>query len=270
MLGRTLFAPAQATAAALYEHSMLVIPALWQHCERDEQLLYDYHCRFGQPWARADYMLTGEQDGLLDSIDLTAYVDGSYAKLAGPAQELPWHSDVPIYRDKGVQWPIRTLTAVGLPSQPVTTSFCSMFEVYDSLSADERAFAEQVTLLYHSWYEPGTGWTEMPLVQAHPVTGRRFLALNSFNPGKRSDGVTIHWIQGVLVAGDTAERSGADILGRYSERIEDLRYRHDWRDGDMVVFDNTGLLHRRDGLADLAQPRKFYRANVRHAYQRGL
>jgi alpha-ketoglutarate-dependent taurine dioxygenase len=266
-LGQAIVTPEQATAEALYHHTVLVIPELWQHCDRDEQALYDFHCRFGRPWTRAEYMLSGEQGGLLSGIDLTAYVDGSYAKLAGTSQELPWHSDVPIYREKGVQWPIRALTAVALPPRPTTTSFVSMFDVYDSLSADEQAFAEQVTLTYHSWYAPGTGWQEMPLVQRHPVTGRRFLAMNSFKPGKRSEPVTTHWIQGVALAGDASERTGAEILGRYTKRIEELSYRHHWRDGDMVVFDNTGLMHRRDGLADISQPRKFYRANVRHAHQ---
>lgn len=266
-LGQAVIAPALASAELLYAHGVLVIPETWQFCGRDEQALYDFHCRFGQPWARKEYALTGEQSGLLAGVDLTTYADGSYARLGGLSQELPWHSDVPIYREQRVQWPIRALTAVSLPPNPTTTSFCSMFEVYETLSADERAFAEQVTLTYQSWYTPGTGWVEMPLVQTHPVSGRRFLAMNSFNPGRRSERLTKHWIQGVSVAGDTVERAGAEILGRYSERIEDLSYRHFWRDGDMVVFDNTGLLHRRDGLADVSQPRKFYRANVRHGYQ---
>jgi alpha-ketoglutarate-dependent taurine dioxygenase len=266
-LGQAIVRPEEATAELLYAHTVLVIPRTWQHCDEDEQALYDFHRRFGTPWTRAQYMLTGEQGGLLAGSDLTAYVDGSYAKLAGTSQELPWHSDVPIYRERGMQWPIRALTAVGLPPNPVTTSFVSMYDVYDSLDANERAFAEQVTLTYHSWYAPGTGWVDMPLVQRHPVTGRPFLALNSFKPGKRSDPITTHWIQGVSIAGDSTERTGAEVLGRFAERYEDLAYRHQWQPGDMVAFDNTGLLHRRDGLANLAQPRKFYRANVRHAYQ---
>lgn len=266
-LGQAVVVPADACAALLYEHTMLVIPELWQHCGQDTAVLFEFHRRFGAPWTRKEYALSGEQSGLLPDVNLTTYADGSYAKLAGVQQALPWHSDVPIYREQRVQWPIRALTAVQLPPNPVTTSFCSMFALYDTLSADERAFAAQVTLTYQSWYAPGTGWVDMPLVQHHPVTGRPFLAMNSFNPGKRSERLTKHWIQGVAVAGDPVERAGAEILGRYSERIEALSYRHCWREGDMVVFDNTGLMHRRDGMADLANPRKFYRANVRHGHQ---
>jgi alpha-ketoglutarate-dependent taurine dioxygenase len=267
-VGRAIILPDTASLEMLYAHTVLIIPSLWDYCEKDERTLYRFHRRFGVPWDRDTYALSGERGGLLPDVNLTLYTDSSYARLAG-ASELPWHSDVPIYGEKKVQWPIRSLTAAVLPPNPVSTSFVSMFELYDLLSQDEKEFASQVTLTYQSWYVPGSHFVQMPLVQSHPVTGRKFLAMNSFNPGKMSELITKHWIQRATIAGDTVERSGAEILGRYSERIEALAYRHEWVEGDMVVFDNTGLMHRRDGAADLNNPRRFYRANIHHAHQAG-
>jgi alpha-ketoglutarate-dependent taurine dioxygenase len=266
-VGRAVIAPEAGSLDLLYAHTVLVIPKLWDYCEKDERTLYQYHRRFGVPWDRDTYALSGERGGLLPDLALTVYTDSSYARLAG-ASELPWHSDVPIY-SSDVQWPIRSLTAAMLPADPVSTSFVSMFELYDSLSAEEKEFAAQVTLTYQSWYVPGSGFVDMPLVQSHKVTGRKFLAMNSYNPGKMSERITKHWIQRATIAGDATERSGAEVLGRYAERIEALAYRHRWVEGDMVIFDNTGLMHRRDGAANLENPRRFYRANIHHLHQLG-
>jgi alpha-ketoglutarate-dependent taurine dioxygenase len=251
----------------LYEHTVLILPDMWKYCGGSAAELYEFHRRFGIPWKRADYRFSMEYEALMPRVDITSYVDGAFSKLGDNDHEIPWHSDVPIHGDKGLNWPIRSLTAWRLPQHPTASSFCSTYAIYDALSEEEKAFASEVSLTYQSWYQPGTQFTDMPLVQSHPVTGRKFLALNSYNQGKNME-PTKRWIAGVKLSGDTL--SGLDcrsVLGRYDEAIEELAYSHVWEYGEMVIFDNAGLLHRRDGRVDPANPRKFFRMNLRHFHQ---
>jgi len=88
-----------------------------------------------------------------------------------------------------------------------------------------------------------------PLAHTHPETGRKALYLD---PG------TMAGIEGM----DAEE--GRALLDRLFAHATEPRfvYRHDWRVGDAVLWDNGFLLHRRDAF-DPAQNRWLKRATFR-------
>jgi alpha-ketoglutarate-dependent taurine dioxygenase len=125
------------------------------------------------------------------------------------------------------------------------TEFASSYQAYESLSAEEQTLAES-TRVIHSFEaaqrllnddpspEELATWRrrpskEHPLVWKHQ-SGRRSLVL----------GATASHVVGM----DPDE--GRDLLDGLLEKstAPDQVYRHDWAVGDMVIWDNRGVLHR--------------------------
>ncbi len=95
-----------------------------------------------------------------------------------------------------------------------------------------------------------------PLVHTHPVTGRKALYL---------DPSTMTGIEGM----DEAEgRALLDELNRHATR-EEFVYRHRWQPGDLVMWDNGFLIHRRDPY-DPAQNRLMKRTTIRLSPERHI
>jgi len=88
--------------------------------------------------------------------------------------------------------------------------------------------------------------TKSPLVRTHPETGRKGLYLGNY---------TSH-IEGLPVAEGRALL--ADLLAQATDRR--FVYRHRWRPGDLVMWDNRCLVHRASGDFDFtAHPRVLHR-----------
>lgn len=87
-----------------------------------------------------------------------------------------------------------------------------------------------------------------PVVRTHPETGRRALFV--------SEGFTTR-IEGV--AADES-RQILDELFAHSTRSEHI-YRHQWRDHDLVFWDNRSLIHLAAGCPPELR-RKLYRTTI--------
>ena len=89
-----------------------------------------------------------------------------------------------------------------------------------------------------------------PLVSVHPETGRRGLYL-----GRRRNA----YIEGLPL--DDSERAARRDLGR-RRRATSLTWRHQWRVGDLVLWDNRCTMHRRDAF-DPAARRVMHRTQIK-------
>lgn len=137
------------------------------------------------------------------------------------------------------------LSAKVLPPNGGDTEFCNTYAAYEALSdEDKQAFADLrvihsnwAPLLYHT-PEPSQsqlelfasfGEIELPLVWTHR-SGRKSLVL----------GCTATQVLGMNRKDSTL------LLNRLREwaTSEPFHYSHRWSKGDMVMWDNTGTLHR--------------------------
>ncbi len=125
------------------------------------------------------------------------------------------------------------------------TGFCSTYAAYDDLPEDQKAEIENLRVLHAPWaslfyYEPEpslaklkgmqrVGELELPLVWKHR-SGRKSLVL----------GCTAHHVVGVEAA------KSAEIIHGLREwaTSEQFSYSHEWSVGDLVIWDNTGTMHR--------------------------
>lgn len=169
-------------------------------------------------------------------------------KLAGPTANyirgsLFWHidgtmQDVPI---------LASLLACRQPSPKGTgnTGFSNTYAAYDALPEEEKARLETLRARHGAWatlfyYDPepnsamlkgmqAIGDKELPLVWTHR-SGRKSLVI----------GNTAHTILGMDIM---ESRLLLNELREWATR-EEFTYSHEWTTGDLVIWDNTGTMHR--------------------------
>jgi len=174
------------------------------------------------------------------SVTLDATVNSSADYLRG---SLYWHidgtmNDVPI---RASLLSSRVLP----PDGGGDTEFCNTYAAYDDLSDEDKADLEGLRSMHSAWnslfyFEPEPdlkhlqkmmriGDKELPLVWRHQ-SGRKSLVL----------GCTARHIV------DMDYRASAELLVRLREWATqpELVYRHQWSVGDLVIWDNTGTMHR--------------------------
>jgi taurine dioxygenase len=153
------------------------------------------------------------------------------------------------------------LHAVKLPNTGGDTQFVNMYEAYDALpeATRSRIDGRMARHVYQSKYSarklprlPGekkkieTGAVLHPLVRTHPRTGRKALYINP---------IRIEEIDGLT------EAEALPLLDQLLEHAtqEKFQYRHKWRSGDVVIWDNRCLLHKANGDYPVEQVRYLYR-----------
>gem|GEM_PF-752339 len=163
------------------------------------------------------------------------------------------------------------LYALRNPSRGGDTEFCNMSMVYDALPIGTKGVVEGRLAVRH-WskarnpriapmldaqtraeYERkahGVPEVRHPAVRTHPATGRRSLFV--------SPRFTIA-LDGLDAA--SSERLLTEIFGLMEEPR--YRYRHRWRDGDLVIWDNRCINHRACGGYTSNDERTMLRVTLR-------
>jgi alpha-ketoglutarate-dependent taurine dioxygenase len=125
------------------------------------------------------------------------------------------------------------------------TEFASTYAAHEALSDDERAEIAELRVVHRfsrpmrltfpeATPEQRAGWDRVP-ERAHPLVWRRSDGRSSLMVGVTADEI-VGW----------PEDRGRELLDRldaWCTRPE-FSYRHHWRVGDLVAWDNTGMLHR--------------------------
>ncbi len=160
-------------------------------------------------------------------------------------RDLHWHADL--------AWcaaPSRysALSPAGVEAGTWVTEFASLTAAYDRL---EPWLKDRIEFLEVEHDHPrrlaaGLPAVVHPLVRVDPASGRRFLMLD-FGTARRVLGVT--------------PAEGAELLHRLlaAATHPSIILRHEWRNGDLVVWDNLAVLHRSRYLA----PGRLLRTMVR-------
>ncbi|MGV0738388.1 TauD/TfdA family dioxygenase [Mycobacterium syngnathidarum] len=176
------------------------------------------------------------------SLDTEVNTQADYLKGS-----LYWHIDgtmneVPILAS------LLQSVALGNPEEG-DTEFCNTYAAYEDLSDEDKAEIEGLRAMHSAWntmfyYDPepsakalrrmmAIGDRELPLVWTHQ-SGRKSLVL----------GATARHI--VDADGPIDFRKSAELLVRLRDWATqpEFTYRHKWTVGDLVIWDNTGTMHR--------------------------
>jgi alpha-ketoglutarate-dependent 2,4-dichlorophenoxyacetate dioxygenase len=168
-------------------------------------------------------------------------VDRADRKVVANMANQLWHSDSS-FQNPAAKYSL--LLAVRLPSWGGETEFCDLRAAYDALDPRMKAELEGLEAEHYALHSrimlgdedysdaaksvfPPVMW---PIVRRHPGSGRKLLFI----------GVHTRRVAGMTVA------EGRVLLSDLLEHATQLQfvYRHVWKPGDLVIWDNRATLHR--------------------------
>ena len=240
--------------AAWLDRALLIFPG--QFLERDEQIAFAR--RFGPLEFEMAAISNVKADGTLrlekDNDDMMKVLKGN----------MGWHADstyMPVQAKGAV------FSAEIVPTAGGRTGWADMRAAYDALDGETREKVGKLSA-YHSLHYSqsklghetrktdgeysGYGLHDgpvplRPLVKVHPETGRRSLLI----------GRHAHNVPGMGKA--ESERFLQELV-EFACRPPRI-YHHDWRPGDVVVWDNRCLLHQATPW-DMTQPRVMWHSRI--------
>ena len=175
--------------------------------------------------------------------------------------ELVWHTDMSYNPEPPTA---SLLYALTVPPTGGNTWYCSMYRAYESLPADLAARVAGLTCIHdasrNSAGELRLGFDDVSdprrtigarhaLVRTHPITGRKALFL-----GRRRNA----YIPELSLPDSEAL---LDRLWAHATQPQ-FCWAQVWRKGDLVIWDNRCVMHRRDPVDD-SDDRIMHRAQVR-------
>jgi taurine dioxygenase len=167
-----------------------------------------------------------------DNTGSTFYQPSEYG-----ASELVWHTD---QGHKPQLKLISVLEALDFEPGAVPTQFRDMYTAYEMLPRELRSELEHRQLAFYDPRLPGPDEqprlsdAQHPLFIVHPHSGRRAIYANE----------SVDRIIGL--PREESDRMLA-TLRDHAERNAPL-YTHHWRSGELIIWDNIGVHHRRDAV----------------------
>jgi taurine dioxygenase len=172
-----------------------------------------------------------------------------------------WHSDIS-FADEPPGASV--LHALIVPEGHGDTMFCNMYAAYEDLSPGLRRMLDGLQAIHTADAlirrnnEQGTDGKPIaeppepvahPVVRTHPVSGRKALYVNPY--------FTSHFA-GMTVA---ESRPLIEYLAAHASRPENV-YRHRWRAGDVLMWDNRCTMHYAVRDYDDTMPRLMHRTTA--------
>lgn len=238
-------ASAQAQAqlrAAFAEHALLRIRG--QQLSRDD--LTRFSGCFGEPVEHPTNHRDRDPLNPLITIISNIEENGRAIGALGNA-ELKFHADLVFLHTPGS---VSILYCVECPAGGGDTYWSNNYHAYDALDRATRERIANLKVRYvhrNPAYNPATPPLH-PLICTHPDTRRKML----FVSPSSADGIA-----------GMADAAGILLLNQLLEHAtqDKLVWRHQWRVGDVMVWDNRATLHRRDAF-DPAARRLMWRTQM--------
>lgn len=170
-----------------------------------------------------------------------------------------WHSDSS-FREVPSMGSI--LRAVEVAPRGGNTLFANLYAVWDALPDDLRARAANLRVVHSHDYilalSKGIAKTDTftklppvthPLVRRHPVTGRVSLFISP------------HTMERVVGWSEEDSRALFQTLARFATE-DRFVYRHEWRPGDVIMWDNRCTMHAVTPYESTAHRRVMHRTTI--------
>lgn len=228
-------------------------------CFRDQQLDPDQQIAFTEQFGTLERHMARNRGPINPLVNIVSNLSAD-GKPSGKVGSTGWHSDKSFRPEPSLA---TVLHAQIMPPEGGETCFANMIAAYDALPADQRSALDSVRVV-HSWElsraRLGLRATPdeiadappltHPLVRTIPETGRKALFM-----GEHASHIESR---------EMAEgRALLDALTAHAVE-ERFVYRHKWRPGDLLMWDNRCLLHRANANFDAGRfPRVLHRTCLR-------
>lgn len=223
--------------AAFHDHHIVVFRD--QTLTREQQ--FAFSACFGEVEFHSDQTSTGKRYGVAHVISNLGGDGKPVDRSSSPVSNYRWHTDKAYHAAPPM---LTTLYAVEMPAEGGDTEFANTAMSYTALPAETKRQIAELRVVFR--WGAGFGDTrgasvaqtalrerppvDHPLVRTHPQTGAKALYLGNHSSH----------IQGL------PEAEGKALLEALLEHATQRQfvYRHRWRIGDLVMWDNRCLLHR--------------------------
>jgi taurine dioxygenase/putative 2-oxoglutarate oxygenase len=224
-----------------------------QHMTQDQQV--EFTARFGDVVSYTRRMFSAGESPILILSNIR-----ENGKLVGsPVSGRVWHTDGHYLSDPPSG---SILHAVEVPPTGGDTFFANMFAAYEELPdpirrriEDEKVVVSRVQSRPYNYPERGPAneqecqeWVDMPqpMVLRHPENGKKAIYA----------GGNVPW----RIAGmDEAESAPLVTFVQEFSVMEKFTYRHHWRAGDIIVWENRSAMHRATGYDQVNHRRRMHR-----------
>jgi taurine dioxygenase len=237
-------------AAAWNEHLVLRFPGQ----RIDDHMLMTFSARFGEldrvPIAAANF--DRADSGLAEDVAPWVTVISSVVNDGKPvgglgSYELVWHTDMSY---NALPPRASLLYALEVPPDGGDTGFLNMYSAYETLSPELKRAIDGRTCIHDSSRNSAgelrkgfqrtvdvrqTPGAAHPLVRLHPLTKRKALFLGR-RPGAYIHGLSVEESEKLL-----------DTVWAHATQPRFAWYQK-WRAGDLVMWDNRCVMHRRDAF----------------------
>ena len=227
---------------------------------RDQDLTKDEQIAFTEQFGTLERHALSNR-GTSDSpfVHLVTNLDVA-GRPTGKLGSTRWHSDKSFRPEPSMA---TILHAKILPPNGGDTCFANMYAAYEALDEVEKGELDALKVV-HSWelsrenIDRKLSAEEIadappqthPLARVHPETGRKGLFM----------GMHASHLEGMDMAEGRARIEALEVHATQ----ERFTYRHNWRVGDLLMWDNRCLLHRADPNFDVAlYPRVLHRTCLR-------
>ena len=233
---------ALALSKLLYKHKVVTICGQ----ELSDQAIEEFAYRFGSPFKpEANHPVLGSNEGA-SSIVIVGNNSPEFKNTYLGHQEVLPHSD-----HQWLRFPssISMLYAIEIAPDSAPTTWTNMAFAYASLSEELKSRIADVRMItYNPFYRPfgevsakyvnslkdrppGETFSH-PLVRTHPLTGESILYFN-----------LAYEVEFVGMSFD----EGSDLFEILKNHVLSCTsvYKHDWKKGDLVIWDNRSTIHYR-------------------------
>jgi len=228
-------------------------------CFRDQTLTKDEQIAFTEQFGTLERHIARNRGSDNPWVHTVSNL-GADGRPSGKVNSTSWHTDKSFRPEPSLA---TILHAVTMPPNGGDTCFANMYAAYEALSEEDKRALDGLRVI-HSWElsREKQGQKATPeeirdappmshkLVRLHPDTGRKCLFM----------GEHASHIEGWPM------EKGRALLARLEAHAtaERFIYRHRWRPGDLLMWDNRCLLHHADPNFDAAlYPRVLHRTCLR-------
>ena len=229
-------------------------------CFRDQKLSQEQQVAFSEMFGTLERHAISNRNNASNPLVHIVNNLGPDGKPSGVVKSTMWHSDKSFRPEPSMA---TILHGVTLPPDGGDTCFADMAAAYEALPEESKSELDGVKVV-HSWElsreNVGKKLTPEeiadappqahPLVRVHPETGQKALFMG---------------MHASHLDGQPIEASRQRIIELEEHATDDrFVYRHTWRQGDVLMWDNRCLLHRADPNFDAAHyPRVLHRTCLR-------
>ncbi len=137
------------------------------------------------------------------------------------------------------------LRAIKLSETGGQTEFCNTYAAYDDLPDDEKKACAKLRVVHSAarsqfYVNPEMSYAELEMWQRSPSKSCPLVWTHQSGRNSLLLGATADYVEGLSV------EEGRALLARLRDWATQPQYvyRHEWQVGDLLIWDNTGTMHR--------------------------